>query len=70
MKNYYLLIFENFYKYQKIKKSDPNYFLIYTTSVCTLVTFTKSKFNSLMDLYKTGLDNIKDYLLKEYTKKV
>lgn len=49
---------------------NPNYFLVYTTSVLTLVTFVTAKKKQFDDLHEGGIDMIKDLLLKEYTKKV
>lgn len=49
---------------------NPNFFLVYATSVLTLITFVTSKKKSFDEIYKGGLDILKDILLKEYTKKV
>lgn len=49
---------------------NPNFFLVYATSVVTLVTFVTSKKKAFDDLYNGGIDMVKELLLKEYTKKV
>lgn len=49
---------------------NPNFFLVYTTSVVTLITFVSSKKIVFNDIYNGGTDIIKEILLKEYTKKV
>lgn len=49
---------------------NPNFFLVYTTSVLTLITFVTSKKKAFDDIYNGGTDMIKEILLKEYTKKV
>ena len=46
---------------------NPNFFLVYATSVVTLITFVTSKKKSFDEIYKGGLDMIKEVLLKEYT---
>lgn len=48
---------------------NPNFFLVYATSVVTLVTFVTSKKKAFNEIYKGGLDMIKEILLKEYTYK-
>lgn len=49
---------------------NPNFFLIYTSSAGTLITFITSKYTSLQDLYKSGLDMIKGMILDVYSKKI
>lgn len=49
---------------------NPNFFLIYTSSAATLITFITSKYSSLLDIFESGMDMIKDVLLKEFGKKV
>ena len=38
---------------------DPNVFLVYTTSVSTLITFVTAKFKSLENMAKEGFENVK-----------
>lgn len=49
---------------------NPNFFLVYASSVATLITFVTSKKKSFDEIYKGGLDMIKEILLEEYQKKV
>lgn len=49
---------------------NPNYFLIYATSVATLITFVTSKKKEFDDIHEGGLEKIKEILMKEYGKKI
>lgn len=49
---------------------NPNYFLIYATSVATLITFVTTKKRQFNELHEGGLEKIKEILMKEYGKKI
>lgn len=49
---------------------NPNYYLVYSSSVVTLVTFTVAKYNEFNNIVKQGLENVQQILIKEYGKRV
>lgn len=56
--------------HELLARSNPNFFLIYTSSAATLITFVTSKYVAVQDLYKNGLAMIQNVLMGEISKKV